>query len=78
MSQQPYAFSQAPSPCPRLSYSIDEASAAIGVGRTTLYELIKVGKLRAIKVGKRTLIRHDDLDRLVSAPGPFDGVPHSS
>jgi excisionase family DNA binding protein len=53
-------------PCPqRLSYSVAEASKVIGLGRTTLYDLIKKGRINPIKVGQRTLIRHTDLEALI-------------
>lgn len=54
------------SPPARLSYTVDEAAAAIGIGRTTLYGLIGNGTLPAVKIGKRTLIRAADLHRLLS------------
>jgi excisionase family DNA binding protein len=50
----------------RLNYSIDEAAFASGVGRTTLYALIKLGELTAVKIGKRTFISKEELQRLVS------------
>ncbi len=36
--------------------SIKEAAPRWGVGKTTIYELIRAGGLRAIKIGTRTLI----------------------
>lgn len=50
----------------RLSYTVDEAAAAIGIGRTTLYRLIGSGALPVVKIGKRTLIRAADLNRLLA------------
>jgi excisionase family DNA binding protein len=46
-----------------LAYTIREACLASGIGRTTLYQLLKSGALRARKHGKRTLILHGDLQR---------------
>lgn len=48
-------------PVNRLAYRVDEASEASGVGRSKLYEEIKGGRLRSVKVGGRRLILHDDL-----------------
>jgi excisionase family DNA binding protein len=48
---------------PALAYTIREACEASGIGRTSLYELLKSGALRARKHGKRTLILHKDLNR---------------
>jgi excisionase family DNA binding protein len=42
--------------------SIAEFSDRYGVGRTTTYEEIKSGRLRARKIGKRTLIGVDDAE----------------
>ena len=46
----------------RLAYSVTESCVAAGIGRTHLYELIARGELRAVKVGRRTLILAADLD----------------
>ena len=42
--------------------SIDQFCQCFGVGRTTAYEQIKLGRLRARKVGKRTIITDDDAE----------------
>jgi len=38
-----------------------------GLGKTTLFKLINTGELGRVKVGKRTLIRFADLQKLVAA-----------
>ena len=49
--------------------SISEFSERYGPGRTTIYEEIKLGRLRARKCGKRTFITEDDAeDWLQSLP----------
>jgi excisionase family DNA binding protein len=42
--------------------SISEFCQRYGIGRTTVYEEIKHRRLRARKVGKRTLIAEDDAE----------------
>ena len=44
----------------RKAFGIDEFCQLFGVGRTTTYSEIKVGRLRARKVGARTIIAADD------------------
>ena len=65
---QPLQGNEAPR-CPeqRLAYSVAEASSVSGLGRTTLFALISEGRLPKVKLGKRTLIRHDDLQALLSS-----------
>ena len=61
----------------RLAYSIAEACAAAGIRRTTLYNLIRSGKLRAIKCGGRTLILPDDLRRWLEGLPPLPAASPS-
>ena len=42
--------------------SIAEFSERYGLGRTTIYEEIKLGRLRARKCRKRTVITEDDAE----------------
>lgn len=65
MRNKPYSPANVASPCPPMAYSINDAASAIGIGRTTLYSLIQTGRLPIVKVGKRTLVRHDDLMTLI-------------
>jgi len=41
--------------------SINDVIAEIGVCRTTVFRLFKDGSLKTIKIGRRTLVRPDDL-----------------
>jgi excisionase family DNA binding protein len=43
------------------SYNLHQVAAITGLGRTTLYEMIKRGKLVARKVGVRTIVLQEDL-----------------
>jgi excisionase family DNA binding protein len=49
----------------RLCYRISDASRAIGVGRTTIYHLIREGKLTLIKIGGRSLVTATSLHELI-------------
>ncbi len=40
----------------RVFVSINEACEALGLGKTSIYQLIKAGKLDVVKFGRRTLI----------------------
>ena len=49
-----------PSP---IAFKLSEVPPLAGVGRTSVYEAINSGELRAVKRGKSTLILADDLRR---------------
>lgn len=50
-----------------LAHRVPEACRRLGIGRSALYELIKTGELRAIKIGKRTLIPETELQKIIAA-----------
>jgi excisionase family DNA binding protein len=45
----------------QMAYSIQQLGEITGVGRTTIYAAIRNGHLKARKIGRRTVILHDDL-----------------
>ena len=50
-----------------LTVTIDGTKKALGIGTTKIYELIGDGKLRTVKVGRRTLVRTDSIRQFVDA-----------
>lgn len=52
-------------PAHALTFTVQAASELSGLGKTKLYELLRDGKLRRIKVGDRTLIGGDSLRALL-------------
>jgi len=54
-----------------VSYSIEDAAKALGIGRTFVFQLIKEGKLKAVKLGRRTVIPVKECEALLSR---FGGV----
>ena len=53
----------------KLTYTVKEASRALGIGVTKIYELIAEGKLVAVKLGHRTLIKAEAMNAMI------DGLP---
>ena len=51
---------------PKLGYSIREACQASSLGRTTIYKAISTGRLRAVRVGGRTIIPAEALHALIA------------
>lgn len=49
----------------RLLHPIPEAIEQLGIGRSTMYELIAAGTIRTVKIGRRTLVAHEELQRYV-------------
>lgn len=50
----------------KVLFSIAEAATALGIGRTSIYNLMKAGELQTVKLGSRTLIKASSLDDLIS------------
>jgi excisionase family DNA binding protein len=50
----------------KMAYSIREACLASSLGRTTLYSHISTGRLRATRIGGRTVIPAESLRALIA------------
>jgi excisionase family DNA binding protein len=42
---------------------IEAAAILLGIGRTTMYELIGRGRIPVVRIGRRTLVHRSDLER---------------
>lgn len=49
----------------KYTISIVDAGKALGVGRSTIYELINSGDLKTIKIGRRNLVTIESIRSLV-------------
>lgn len=59
-SHYPQAHSQS-----RLCYSVEETASLLGICRDNVYRLLKLRELKALKLGKRTVIRGDEIERFL-------------
>jgi len=49
-----------------LALSVKEAAAALGIGRTMVFYLMRDGRLKPIKIGKRTLIPVKEIEAFIA------------
>jgi excisionase family DNA binding protein len=56
---------------------LEDAAAFLGCGRTTFYKLIKDGDIRAVKQGRRTLIRTQSLREYAASLPDIEPTPPS-
>ncbi|MCJ2065824.1 helix-turn-helix domain-containing protein [Methylobacterium sp. J-088] len=64
LSATPVSF---PPPLSVRLLSVSEACALLGIKRTRFYELLKGHQLSAVKLGCRTFVRSDELERFIEA-----------
>ena len=50
----------------RMTYNMNEAAEVLGIPKSTLYRLVKKGRLPSIKLGKRVLISRMAMEDLIS------------
>ncbi|MBC2776731.1 helix-turn-helix domain-containing protein [Parasphingopyxis marina] len=48
-----------------VTISINGAAKALGLGRTSIYELINAGRLESVKLGRRRLVKTESIRRLI-------------
>ena len=47
---------EVPSPIPKLAYTVEEAAAALNLGRSLTFTLINEGRLHAVRLGRKIII----------------------
>lgn len=52
--------------CTPRAFSPDDFAAVVGLGRTTVYKLLRENAIRSITVGRRRLIPAEEIDRLLA------------
>jgi len=50
----------------RLGWSAEEAAEQLGIGRSIMFELIKKGEVRSVKIGKRRIVPDEALREYMS------------
>ena len=50
----------------KMGLTIEEAAECTGIGRNTMRKLVEWGKLPVFKVGRKTIIRRDTLERFLT------------
>ena len=50
----------------KMGMTIEEAAETSGIGRNTMRKLVDWGKLPVLKVGRKTIIRRDTLERFMT------------
>ena len=74
----------------RMTFSVEEAAAILGVSKSKIYDSVRAGELRGVQVGRRVVIPCDVLEELLGSlsieqhgdpgegvPAPTDG-PHAA
>jgi excisionase family DNA binding protein len=52
-------------PVKRSTYDVEEAARILGIGRSAAYEGIRRGEIPALRIGKRLVVPHAALERLL-------------
>ena len=65
-------------PTPRVMLTPEQAADALGIGRTTVFALIKSGELRSLRIGHLRRVPADEIDaytaRLAAEQHPADAA----
>lgn len=55
-------------------YTVIEAARLLGVGRSTMYELVRRGDVSSLRLGRKVLITRATLEALLGFPPPTCGA----
>ncbi len=61
--------SASPTNADRLTVSVEEAAAMLGISRAHAYELVRRGELPRLQLGRRVVVPRRALEDLVSSAG---------
>jgi excisionase family DNA binding protein len=50
----------------RLAYSVDEAARALGLSRDVIYDQLRTGRLKSLKVGRRRIITREHIGEFLA------------
>ena len=56
--------------CERVTFTVDEAAARLGIGRNAAYEAIKRRELPALRIGRRIVVPRAALERFLAQCDP--------
>lgn len=51
-----------------LTFSVTEAARVLGISRTTAYECVRTGELRAVRLGRRLVVPKIAITELLAGP----------
>lgn len=57
-----------------LAYSIKEAAHELGICERLMRDLVRESKIRSVQIGRRIVIPHTELERLLAPPPAPEGV----
>lgn len=58
----------------KLTLTVDETARCLGIGRSLCYELVRQGRIPAIRLGGKWVISKAGLERMINGAGPGDAA----
>ena len=62
----------------RLTYTVTETAALLGISRTTAYECVRRGEIPSLTFGRRVVISRVAVDRMLHGGTPADTHPDAA